>query len=125
MTEKIVVLGSSNYTKPGLHSQRELNSRFTIKDKERYESAQNFVDGCFEQSEDYSNELLDLLKQLIRKTSWQEALACACWDMLDGMEGDANTYLLVILVDHLLPGDGSRQRRYPLLAIDQHLLALG
>ena len=88
MTEKIVVLGSSNYTKPGLHSQRELNSRFTIKDKERYESAQNFVDGCFEQSEDYSNELLDLLKQLIRKTSWQEALACACWDMLDGMEGD-------------------------------------
>jgi len=88
MTEKVVVLGSSNYTKPGLHTQREINTRFTVDDIERYDSASNFVEGCFEQSDDYSAELLELLKQLIRKTSWQEALACACWDMLDGMEGD-------------------------------------
>jgi len=43
----------------------------------------------------------------------------------DGVKGDADTHLLVILVNHLLPGDGGGQRRDTLLAIDQHLLALG
>ena len=88
LTDCIAIIGSSNFTKPGLRTQRELNGRYTSDDVERYESAVNFVEGCFEQSEDYSVELLDLLDKLIRKTSWQEALACACWDMLDGVEGD-------------------------------------
>lgn len=88
-TDFTVVTGSSNFTRPGLSTQREFNVRFSKEeDVSRYRGTFSFIDGCFKQSEDYKLELLELLDRLIRKTSWQEALACACWDMLDGLDSD-------------------------------------
>ena len=88
-TDSSILTGSSNFTRPGLSTQREFNVRFSKKeDISRYQGTFAFIEGCFRQSEDYKSELLELLDKLIRKTSWQEALACACWDMLDGLDGD-------------------------------------
>ena len=88
-TDFTVITGSSNFTRPGLSTQREFNVRFSkTEDISRYTGTFSFIEGCFKQSEDYKSELLDLLDKLIRKTSWQEALACACWDMLDGLDSD-------------------------------------
>ena len=78
-----MLAGSSNFSHSGLSMQREFNVRMSIsEDKVRYDGTKSFVEGCFAESIDYRDELLELLNQLIRKTSWQEALACACWDML-------------------------------------------
>lgn len=89
LTDKVMLAGSSNFSHSGLSMQREFNVRLLIsEDKERYIGTKSFVEGCFAESIDYTDELLELLSQLIRKTSWQEALACACWDMLDGMDSD-------------------------------------
>ena len=88
-TDDIAVVGSSNFSNSGLSTQREFNGRYSkAEDRERYNITSYFVEGCFSESEDYREELLELLRQLIRKTTWQEALACACWDMLDGMDSD-------------------------------------
>lgn len=88
-TDISVLTGSSNFTRPGLSTQREFNVRFSKdEDTSRYQGTLSFIEGCFKQSEDYKAELLELLDKLIRKTSWQEALACACWDMLDGLDSD-------------------------------------
>jgi superfamily II DNA or RNA helicase len=88
LTDHNAMIGSSNFTVPGLSLQRELNSRFHIDESERYNSAKSFVEGCLQQSEDYRDELLELLNKLLRNTTWQEALSCACWDMLEGNETD-------------------------------------
>lgn len=89
LTDEVMLAGSSNFSHSGLSMQREFNVRMSIsEDKVRYDGTKSFVEGCFAESIDYRDELLELLNQLIRKTSWQEALACACWDMLDGMDSD-------------------------------------
>jgi superfamily II DNA or RNA helicase len=88
LTDSHAMIGSSNFTVPGLGRQRELNSRFSDEELRRFESTKAFIDGCIQQSEDYKKELLELIDQLIRKTTWKEALACACWDLLEGNESD-------------------------------------
>lgn len=88
LTDHNATIGSSNFTVPGLSLQRELNSRFTSEDIERYRSTKSFVEGCLQQSEDYRLDLLELLNKLLRNTTWKEALSCACWDMLEGNETD-------------------------------------
>ncbi len=47
LTDHNAMIGSSNFTVPGLSLQRELNSRFSIDESERYNSTKSFVEGCF------------------------------------------------------------------------------
>jgi superfamily II DNA or RNA helicase len=98
--DSAITLGSSNFTDPGLKRQIEANVRFAVdKDRKRFSEASLIAENFWNQGTDYSKALADLLDQLLRVVSWQEALARACGELL---EGDwARDYLQ----HQLMPGD--------------------
>ncbi len=79
-----VVLGSSNFTEPGLRTQSEANVRFDTTERARLEEARSLAEGLWNAGEDYSDGFLKLLDALLRAVTWQEALARACASVLDG-----------------------------------------
>ena len=90
-------LGSSNFTRAGLSTQVEANTRFTIVDNpDRYRSVTQIASNYFDVGDDWNTELADLLRALLRFVSWSEALAKACADLLEGewaaryLAGDAS-----------------------------------
>ena len=83
ITETASVFGSSNFSKPGLETSRELNGRH-LNGSIGYFSITEFFSGCWDRSEDYSEKLLQLLEQLLRYSTWQEALARSCAALLEG-----------------------------------------
>ncbi|MGH1449669.1 MAG: SNF2-related protein [Pseudomonadaceae bacterium] len=83
-TDQAVTLGSSNYTEPGLYYQTEANVRFTPKEKQRFQECWQFAEYLWSEGRDANQELLDLLENLLRFVSWQEALARACSELLEG-----------------------------------------
>ena len=83
ITETAAIFGSSNFSKPGLETSRELNGRHLNPSLE-YFSITQFFDGCWDRSEDYTKKLLELLESLLRHSTWQEALARSCSALLEG-----------------------------------------
>ena len=83
VTEKAATFGSSNFSTPGLVHSRELNGRFTVEEP-RYKEILKFVNGCWEHSENYSEKLLQLLRELQLHATWKEALARSCAALLEG-----------------------------------------
>ncbi len=67
-------------------SQIEANVRFeNIKrESKRFDGAEVLSEKIWELGKDYEDELIKLLKQLLSKVSWQEALARACVELLEG-----------------------------------------
>jgi len=98
--DQAVTIGSSNFSANGLQHQLEANVRFTrSRDKKRYASASSLAVNYWDMGESYNDQLIALLEQLLRVVSWQEALARACAEVL---EGDwAKRYLEI----QMLPGD--------------------
>lgn len=94
-----VTIGSSNFSANGLQHQLEANVRFTSKEKRRFSSAVNLASIYWEMGTDYNNQLIALLEQLLKVVSWQEALARACAEVL---EGDWAKHYLEI---QMMPGD--------------------
>jgi superfamily II DNA or RNA helicase len=93
-------VGSSNFTRPGLEHQLEANARFS-RDKEpkRFTELNTIAENYWELGRDYNAELIALLEQLLQVVPWQEALARACAELL---EGDwAKGYLRA----NILPGE--------------------
>ena len=85
-------LGSSNFTYPGLFGQHEANVRFSkAKEKKRYGEACRIAENFWQMGRDYNDRLLELLEKLLQVVSWQEALARACAELLEGEW--ANEYL--------------------------------
>ena len=82
-TENAATFGSSNFSYPGLVASRELNGRF-VNNEPKYSQIVKFIDGCWARSEDYSEELLTLLRELQLHSTWQEALARSCAALLEG-----------------------------------------
>jgi superfamily II DNA or RNA helicase len=82
-TNIAATFGSSNFSNPGLVVSRELNGRFLNGDS-KYTEIQKFIHGCWNRSEDYSNILLALLRELQLHASWKEALARSCAALLEG-----------------------------------------
>ncbi|MEN8207223.1 MAG: SNF2-related protein [Pseudomonadota bacterium] len=78
-------VGSSNFTRPGMEHQLEANARFT-RDKEpkRYTELHTIAENYWELGRDYNTELIALLEQLLQVVPWQEALARACAELLEG-----------------------------------------
>ena len=99
-SEDAATLGSSNFTRPGMESQLEANARFTRnKDKQRYLELVQIAENYWAMGTDYNDDLIALLEKLLRWVTWQEALARACAELL---EGDwAKAYLR----GEYLPGD--------------------
>jgi superfamily II DNA/RNA helicase len=102
--DRAITIGSSNFSKMGLHDQIEANVRFvscqtrenpsqepiTIEygkreeENQRFQEASLWAESFWEAGEDYNQRLLELLKELLKTVTWQEALARACAEVLEG-----------------------------------------
>ncbi|MBO6701112.1 MAG: helicase [Pseudomonadales bacterium] len=90
--DEAVTLGSSNFTNFGMRQQHEANSRFTAKrEKKRFAELSQIAENYWTESVDYSTNIIKLLEGLLKVVSWEEALARASGELLDGEW--ANKYL--------------------------------
>ena len=82
-------IGSSNFTDAGLRSQFEANARFErVGDRQRFDETAALVDNYWQVGQTWDEELRALLVDLLQFVPWQEALARACADLLDGQWAD-------------------------------------
>ena len=94
VSDRAATLGSSNFTDPGLRWQTEGNVRFrrhddSTKQREKEEHCRflevsQIAENYWDNGKEYKNQLLDLLKQLLRFVSWEEAVARASAELLEG-----------------------------------------
>lgn len=79
-------IGSSNFTYPGLAGQLEANVRLGPRaaDRQRLDEARRLGEIYWRLALPFDDALLGLLEQLLRKVSWQEALARGCAELLEG-----------------------------------------
>jgi len=79
-------LGSSNFSRNGLNSQEEANVRFANEEPSRqhYKNVKLIAESYYEDSLPYNEKLISLLTTLISDVVWQEALARAMAEMLEG-----------------------------------------
>ncbi|RZJ36558.1 MAG: hypothetical protein EOO51_00115 [Flavobacterium sp.] len=80
------ILGSSNFSLNGLTKQDEANIRVSKLDPietQQYEAIKLIAENFYDDAGEYS-AIIDLLQQLISKVSWQEALARAIAEMVEG-----------------------------------------
>ena len=83
--DEAVTLGSSNFSFTGMRKQLEANARFhRQKEPKRYREAQQLAENYWSLGDNYHGHLLDLLEQLLKVASWQEALGRACGELLEG-----------------------------------------
>ena len=104
-------LGSSNFTDPGLRNQLEANVRFRRFDDakkpaqreehQRYLETVQIAEQFWKLGKDYSEQLIELLEQLLRLVPWQEAVARASAELLEAEW--AQRYLR----GEYLPGDAA------------------
>ena len=82
-TEQAATLGSSNFSQSGFYSQAEGNARFLkAGETQRYLETKQIAEHIWDIGESYN--LKSLLEKLLRKVSWQEALARSCAEVLEG-----------------------------------------
>lgn len=81
-----ITVGSSNFTRPGLVGQLEANVRLLDDRKTgaHLRDARRLGEVYWKLSVPFDEELLTLLEQLLRRVTWQEALARACAELLEG-----------------------------------------
>jgi superfamily II DNA/RNA helicase len=81
--DNYAILGSSNFSSNGLRNQKEANRR-VAKGKKEYDEIKQIAEYYEKQSLDFNTEMLELLKQLLQKVKWQEALARAIAEIIEG-----------------------------------------
>ena len=79
-TDDSIMTGSSNASLEGWRHNRELNRRFDRTSEEKSEQRdvrilQEYVNWCVLKSPDRTNEFRDLLEDLLKVVSWEEALS--------------------------------------------------
>jgi hypothetical protein len=85
VADKAITVGSSNFSYTGMRKQLEANARFQkAKEPKRYREASLLAENFWRLGEDYNSYLLELLQQLLKVVSWQEALGRACGELLEG-----------------------------------------
>lgn len=83
-SESTAMIGSSNFSNNGLKKQTEANLRVTeIEDKKKYTGIKTIADNYFQKAKPYS-EIISLLENLIGQVDWQDALARAIAEILEG-----------------------------------------
>lgn len=85
--ENFATLGSSNFSKNGLNTQDEANLRVCKEkedEREQYDGIKLIAESYWEDSADYKQRIIGLLENLIQQVSWEEALARAIAEMLEG-----------------------------------------
>lgn len=84
VTESAVTGGSSNYSDAGLTWQIEANWRFEASEEQRYAQSVRLAEAIWTLGMDYKQSLAELLDQLLRAVTWEEALMRACAALLEG-----------------------------------------
>jgi superfamily II DNA/RNA helicase len=88
ITETNATLGSSNFSQSGLAVQHEANIRVANQPGdgsiEQYESIKAIGEYYYSKSKPYSDKMISLLEELLVIVDWQEALARAISELLDG-----------------------------------------
>ncbi len=83
-----VMLGSSNFSKNGLNYQEEANIRvnksFGNTELEQYKSIKLIAESYYEDASLYNDKIKELLIELIKEVTWEEALARAIAEILEG-----------------------------------------
>lgn len=78
-------LGSSNFTPAGLGAQLESNARFSATgEQRRYRELKAIAENLWDFGQPWDDELRGLLTSMLKVVSWQEALARACSELLEG-----------------------------------------
>ncbi|MEK6780588.1 MAG: SNF2-related protein [Bacteroidota bacterium] len=83
------ILGSSNFSKSGLTTQQEANIRVSLDEEEgieqnQYEAIKRIAENFYKQATLFNDEIKELLKELIQQVTWQEALARAIAEVIEG-----------------------------------------
>ncbi len=85
LADDAATIGSSNFTKSGLEGQIEANARFDRwNEPTRYAELSEVAENLWAESVDFSGEVVRLLESLLKIINWEEALAIACADLLEG-----------------------------------------
>lgn len=85
-------VGSSNFTASGLRFQIEANARFErAEDSQRYDELVLVGENLWNEGADWNAQFRELLMSLLQVVSWQEALARAAADLLEGEWADLST----------------------------------
>lgn len=78
-------VGSSNYTDYGMARQLEANARFErLADPARFSELKTIGENLWSHGRPWEDEFRRLLRDLLQVVSWQEALARACAELLEG-----------------------------------------
>lgn len=84
VSNKMAMLGSSNFSKNGLLKQTEANYRVLEEENESvHQDIKLIAENYFKKATTY-HELIALLENLIQPVSWQEALARAIAEVIEG-----------------------------------------
>lgn len=79
-----ITLGSSNFSRAGMQSNAEANVRFESREGTRFYDAAALAEAIWDEGREYKTDLIELLRKLLQPATWQEALARACAELLDG-----------------------------------------
>lgn len=84
--DSAITIGSSNYSTSGLSYQIEANIRFqnSNKEKTRFDESCSLAEQIWNLGKFYNDELIELLTKLLSRETWQETLARACAELLEG-----------------------------------------
>jgi len=87
--DRHAILGSSNFSINGLTLQEEANIRvhnsssFEI-ERDQYGGVRQIANSYYEDALSYNETMIDLLERLIQKVTWEEALARAIAEIIEG-----------------------------------------
>lgn len=85
--DEFAVLGSSNFSKNGLTTQEEANirvERAKPDEENQYIAIQQIAENYFNEASSYNDKIKELLTDLIQQIDWEEALARAIAELLEG-----------------------------------------
>lgn len=83
--DRAATVGSSNFTHAGLVTNLEVNARFEVEtEPARHRELADTAERLWDVGTDWTAELRLLLEALLRVAPWQESLAAACADLLEG-----------------------------------------
>jgi hypothetical protein len=85
VADQAATVGSSNFSQRGLYSQFEANARFdAATEPDRYAETRQVAQNFWTVGQPWDEAFRTLLRDLLRFVTWQEALARACADLLEG-----------------------------------------
>lgn len=86
--DKHTILGSANFSKNGLTFQHEANIRIANElskpgEKKQYLEIKQIAENYYKLGKPYNDTIIELLKNLLKLVTWQEALARAIVELVD------------------------------------------